>query len=199
MATEFWTSGKKGSLSPWSQAKVWALATLGEEYKLGLSHADISRKVWTVGRPRKHPSKQAIRKLHVQFRNDGGWFPEKLSEAVEKRGPKRKFTPQKQLAVKRAMETAKQAGIDPSVPLALQRCPTATVNAETNMPFDKKLILNVMKTQCNDFDAHEIWGRLIPVSKTALSRHEIVALGLGQEAERDNPDTAMVLQALRLV
>ena len=169
MATEFWTSGKKGSLSPWSQAKVWALATLGEEYKLGLSHADISRKVWTVGRPRKHPSKQAIRKLHVQFRNDGEWFPGKRSEAGEKRGPKRKFTPQKQLAVKRAMESAKKGGIEPSVPLALQRCPTATVNAETNMPFDKKLILSGMKTQCKDCDAHETWGRLVPVSKTALS------------------------------
>ncbi len=36
-AKEFWTSGKKGSLSAWSQAKVWALTTVSEEYDLGLT------------------------------------------------------------------------------------------------------------------------------------------------------------------
>ena len=37
------------------------------------------------------------------------------------------------------------------------------------MPFDKKLILNVMKTQCQDEGASEPWCHLTPVCKTALS------------------------------
>ena len=168
-AKEFWTSGKKGSLSPWSQAKVWALTKVSEEYDLGLTLNDIGQKVWKIGRPRKHPSYEAIRQLQAAFADDDDWYPGKSLEVAAARGPKVKFTAQKRGAVKRSLEAAKREGVEPSVPLARRRCPTATVNPDTGKPFDKKLILDVMRTECKDEGAREPWGHLVPVSKTALS------------------------------
>jgi len=46
---EWWVSGRKGNLSPWSQAKVFALWRVSEKKKLDLTDGDIAAEVEKIG------------------------------------------------------------------------------------------------------------------------------------------------------
>ena len=48
-AKEFWTGGRKGTLSALSQAKVWALTKMNEKHNLGLTLDDIAKEVFVIG------------------------------------------------------------------------------------------------------------------------------------------------------
>ena len=50
-AKEFWTGGRKGTLSALSQAKVWALTKMNEKHNLGLTLDDIAKEVFVIGLP----------------------------------------------------------------------------------------------------------------------------------------------------
>ena len=70
---QWWVSGKQGSLTPWSQAKVWALWKLSDDMGLELEDGDIAGYVEKVGGGA--PTKQAIAKYRVQFECDPDWYP----------------------------------------------------------------------------------------------------------------------------
>ena len=78
-----WTSGKKGSLSPWSQALVVAMLKLSTSKGLNVSYADIAKQVTKVGGG--HPSKQAIASLHGNTKQDKHWHPGKEKQGAKKR------------------------------------------------------------------------------------------------------------------
>lgn len=165
------SSGQAGrkALSPWAQAKVWALTTVSDEHDLNLTQDEIASKVWEVGSPRRHPSRVAIQQLQTAFAEDDDWYPGKAMESSAKRGPKRKFTPRKRRAIAQAAEALKEDGVEPTVNNVRERCPSASVNPDTDEYFDKKSIFDVSKTDCYDNGARAPWGHLAPRSKTALS------------------------------
>ena len=79
--SRLWVTGRVGTLTPWSQAKVWALAKAWE-----LTHMDTTygRNTWIKGlvevvtedkRRKEHPTEQAIGKLLAKIENNPQWFP----------------------------------------------------------------------------------------------------------------------------
>ena len=48
-AKEFWTGGRKGTLSALSQAKVWALTKMNEKHDPGPTLDDIAKQVFVIG------------------------------------------------------------------------------------------------------------------------------------------------------
>ena len=72
MAPAWWASGKHGSLSPWSQAKVWALHTVSKELELDLEHADIAKRVKKVGGG--HPGAPLICRMRKLLEADPDWY-----------------------------------------------------------------------------------------------------------------------------
>ena len=154
-AKEFWTGGRKGTLSALSQAQVWALTKVNEKHNLGLTLDDIA-------------------KSEAVFANDKEWHPGKSMEEREGQGRKRKFTDHMRLCVKKSAEGLKLGkGIEPTVNLVRQRCTKATVNPDTGEYFDKKIILDVFKNDCYDKGARLPWGQLSPVSQSALSPTQV--------------------------
>jgi hypothetical protein len=172
-AKEFWTSGRKGTLSAMSQAQVWALTKMNEKHNLGLTLKDIAKEVWTIGQPRCHPSNTTIENWQAVFAQDPDWHPCKAMEEREGQGRKRKFTDQMRLCVKKSAESLKEQGTEPTVDLVRLRCPKATVNPHTGEYFDKKLVLDVFKNDCFDKGARLPWGHMSPISQTALSPTQI--------------------------
>ena len=161
-----WTSGKKGSLSPWSQALVVAMFKISSSKELDMSYADIAGCVTKVGGG--HPSKQAIAALHDSTMKDKQWYPGKVKPGAKKRGPKTKFgKAQKQMIANSAM-ALKKAGAEPTVATVIARCPRAATNPATRIPFTAPTISKVFKTMCYDVKPEEPWACQSPYQKTAL-------------------------------
>ena len=167
MKPEWWTSGKNGSLSPWSQAKVCALWTVSEELGLDMQDGDVAALVQKVGGG--IPTKQSIAKYRVLFESDPDWYPGKTTEGARKRGPKPRFTITKQRAVAKCAMALKEGGVEPTVAEVVARCPAAALNPGTGESFCTKLIVEVFKTRCYDSDPSHPWQHQYPLQKTALS------------------------------
>ena len=73
--------GRDGSLSPWSQAKAWGLKHARElTHEGGQTHGRntwIAERLCLEGKPRRHPSAQAISQLMAKMEDDD-WFPGKI-------------------------------------------------------------------------------------------------------------------------
>ena len=79
-AKEFWTGGRKGTLSAQAQAQVWALTKMNEKHNLGLTLGDIAKEVFVIGWPRRPPGPTAIEHWQTTFANDPDWYPGKALE-----------------------------------------------------------------------------------------------------------------------
>ena len=110
---EWWASGKHESLSPWTQAKVFVLATASRQKSLGLSDTGIANEVFQVGGG--HPGHTAIANLRGCFNADPDWYPGKKAGSSKRPGPPPLFTPQKKQALTRAAMALKRAGEEPKV------------------------------------------------------------------------------------
>jgi hypothetical protein len=167
----FWTDGKKGSLAPWQQAKVWAInwvmETYGEKSKFKVLHKDIALAVTKVGGG--HPERPAVSQLLEAMKNDPDWYPGKAAQNTEKRGAKRTFTAQRQQAVANSAMALKRSGEEPSAADVKQRCPAATLNPNTGEPYTDKYIYEVFESKCHDDGAEVLWSQMNPLNKTALS------------------------------
>ena len=152
----WWRSGKTGSLSPWSQAKVWALHVVSEDKNLNLTHDDIAGLVTKVGGGR--PGQQAISKYRAMFDRDPEWCPGKENENAKKRGPKPMLTQHKKLCIAASAMALKDEGKEPNVPDIVARTPVASLNPRTGAPFTDKYILQVFRTLCYDKDPANPWG-----------------------------------------
>ena len=76
-----WKTGRDGSLSPWSQTKAWGLKHAWERtHEEGQTHGRntwIAERLYLEGKPRRHPSGQAIGQLLAKM-DDDEWFPGKI-------------------------------------------------------------------------------------------------------------------------
>ena len=79
-----WTTGRGGTLTPWSQSKVWALA---KAWAATHPESDYGRNTWIKGlveavtkdkRRKARPTEEAIGKLIAKIEADPSWFPGKV-------------------------------------------------------------------------------------------------------------------------
>lgn len=167
---DWWVSGRKGTLSPWSQALVWGLYKASELKGLNLTNGDIAQHVYKVGTlPKAHPTPEAIGQLCAKMDADPDWYPGKTSEEGATPGRKKVITPAQEAAIAKSGMAQKGAGLEPSVSQTIARCEKATLNPETGQPFSAKVILQVFKTRCYDKDPAHPWEHRAPKQKTALS------------------------------
>ena len=54
----------------------------------------------------------------------------------------------------------KRSGVEPSVALVRERCPSATMNPETGESFTDKYILEVFKERCHDDGSTRRWRQV---------------------------------------
>ena len=108
MAASWWTSGKQGSLSPWSQAMVAAILRLREHKKIDLDYNEIAQEVTKIGGG--HPSKQAICLMAALLEKDPAWHPGKDASHAKKRGPKPVFAKRDQSQVAKSAMSLKKRG-----------------------------------------------------------------------------------------
>ena len=170
---DWWISGKQGSLAPWAQAQVWGLHVMAKKLDVKVSNGDIAAMVTKVGGG--HPCQQAIAQWRSIFDEDPDWYPGQQNEEAQKRGPKRKFTVQKQMAIAKSAMALKAAGEEPTVDAVRARCPTASINPDTGNVFDDKLILEVFRTRCYDNDPEHPWKHQNALQKTSLPANQIKA------------------------
>ena len=163
---QWWTSSRKGTLSPWSLAKVWALHAVSKSRNLDLEHTEIAAAVSKVGGG--HPSSAAIQQLRKQFDEDPGWYPGKGVCERKRPGPKPRFTPQKQRCVAECAMAMANRGEEVTVEAVQSRAPRACTNPDTGEPFDKKSVLKVFRTLCHDGDPSDTWNLYSAYRKIAL-------------------------------
>jgi len=163
---EWWVGGKHGSLSPWTQAKVFALVAASRQRSLGLSDTEIANQVLKVGGG--HPGHTAIANLRGHFDADPDWYPGKQAESRKRPGPAPLLTPQKKQALAKAAMALKRSGEEPTVGAVIQRAPRASLNPKTGEAFSDKYILQVFRTMCYDDEASDPWDHQLPYQKTAL-------------------------------
>ena len=164
---EWWASGREGYLSPWAQARVFALIAVSKELRLNLKDHQIASKVQKVGGG--HPSNVSISGWRATFADDPEWYPGKTKENQKRPGPKPLFTAQKKRCVAEAAMALKREGVEPSYTEVVHRAPRAVLNPETGQPFTQKYVADVFKTLCFDEDPDDTWGHMAPYQKTALS------------------------------
>jgi hypothetical protein len=164
---EFWTSGRKGTLSRKSQAQIWALTHVSELRSLHLTQEEIAGAVKKIGGG--SPSQRAISDLQATIREDSDWYPGKNKDLQDQGGRPKLFTPQKQQACANAAMAIKRAGKEPSAAAVAARCPIAAVNPETSQPFSNHLLTKVFRSKCYDNVPENPWGHMTPYYKTALS------------------------------
>ena len=154
-------------MAPVEQAKVWGLVYARDKLNQPITQDVIVKAVVKIGGG--HPGQGAISKLIAKFTTDDKWFPGKPDENAAKPGAKPLFTGQKKQAVASAAMAIKREGLEPTVEAVKERCPKATLNPETKVPFNDGLILEVFRTRCFDEGAQDPWGHITPYNKTALS------------------------------
>lgn len=164
---EWWVSGRTNNLSPWSQAKVFALIVVGRMMGKPLSDPQLASHVTKVGGG--SPGKDAIRKLREKIDGDPEWHPGKEADDAGQPGRKRVITSQQIATIAGSAKRMKLKGIEPTVANVLAHCPQATTNQETGETFSKDVILNVFKTKCYDNDPAFPWNHQPPKHKTALT------------------------------
>ena len=164
---EWWTSGRTGTLSPWSVAKVFALVKMSARFDMELTDGNVADEVEKVGGGR--PSDNSIRLWRERFEADPQWHPGKQAEGAETAGRKKIITKQQEATIAKCAMALKRKGVEPTAKEMKTRCPAATLNVETDEAFSDKVILEIFKTRCYDDDPDEPWRHVSPKCKTALS------------------------------
>ena len=97
IAPGWWVSGRKGALSPWSQAQDFALCKVSS--KLGVPYTDpeLALEVCKVGGG--HPTKEAFRLLRNKFEEDAEWYPGKVSMDSQQPGRPKVITSAQENAI----------------------------------------------------------------------------------------------------
>ena len=115
----------------------------------------IADRLTVAGGENCHPTREAVRQLLQRVDGDKLWHPGKVYRA--RNGPRPCLTKAKRRAIAAAMMAAKKKGEEPSPALALQKCPGATKNPATNLPFSPKHIRRVLKEDCYDITPEQPW------------------------------------------
>ena len=126
-----WLGGRKGYLSPLSEAKAWALREAWRDAgkpDYGMC-VYIAGKLWKIpeeGKKKEHPSAAAIHKMFGKMDADPDWFPGKSCQ--QSFGPPSVITPTNQSVVARSAMAMSSKGKEPTYPALVANNPQALLN-----------------------------------------------------------------------
>ena len=172
-----WTTARVGTLTPWSQCKVLALA---EAWKLVSPQTTHGRNTWIKNlvevvtedkRVKQHPTEQAIGKLLAKAQQDPHWFPGKLYGS--KGGAPAQIPNSNKAAMARSAMATKGKGIEPTYPNMLARNPNAAINPVTGNQISQDSMSRIFAERCHDEDAEDTWQHLPRSSGQPLTITEI--------------------------
>ena len=143
-----WTTGRVGTLTPWSQSKVWALA---KAWAATYPESDYGRNTWIKGlveavtkdkRRKARPTEEAIGKLIAKIEADPSWFPGKVHGSLG--GAPQQIPRLNKATVARSAMAWKKSGGEPTYPSTIARNEKAALNPVTGAPMSPApLQLNV--------------------------------------------------------
>jgi hypothetical protein len=167
-----WTHASVGRLSPKEQAKLWglreALKKLNEDEKQYEWMASCVHTVVMPGMPVQNPCRQSVRDFFERVDQDvDGWYPGRAFGA--KPGRHADMTPGKRKLIATSMMAAKKRGDTASYELAKARCPVATLNETTGSPFSRRVINDVLTTDCFDETPDKPWEFRFASHRRALT------------------------------
>ena len=167
-----WHAARDGNLTPWTQAKAWALrevwrdnAKTDSEY--GLCTYVASKIVKKGG---GHPTDAAVRKLFEKMDGDADWYPGKTYGSAG--GRPCAISGTNKAVIARSIMALKESGAEPTYGLAIAQCPNAAVNPDTGAPVTKKRIYDIMRSHCYDEDPDLPWTNRPRLSKTMLTAED---------------------------
>jgi len=168
-----WTSARRGCLTPWSEAKVWALREAYLEHGPGKKHGlneRVAKKVRKVGGG--HPTARAIGLFYAKVDDDLEWFPGKRCGSMG--GRPKALTAAQRNAIARSAMALKARGQEPTAASVIAQCPLASLNAATHAPVDKRAVYDVMRSLCHDGDPAKPWVNGALFSKSALTAEDML-------------------------
>ena len=133
-------------MGPWEQAKAFGLKAAWEEMHGEKTYGMatwIAERVYVQGRPKKHPSTEAIRQLVEKMIADGDWFPGKVYGSLG--GRPEQIPDSNKAAMARSAMAMKERGIEPTYALVIAHCPNASVNPVTGEPVSKQDVVVVVE------------------------------------------------------
>ena len=164
-----WTHAPHGRLPPKEQAKLWALREV-----LRKQGEDCNQFQWMSTQVHVKgggsPCREAVRRFFERVDEDpAGWYP---GRSEGKSGRPQALTPLKRKTVAKSMMAAKKRGLNPSYELALDLCPKATTNEQTQQAFCRKSINEVLTTECYDETPERPWEFRFGAKRRAVSAED---------------------------
>lgn len=164
-------------MTPWSQAKVWALAKAWEIMHPGTAYG---RNTWIKGlvevvtrdkREKEHPTEQAIGKLIAKFEEDSDWFPGKMYGSLG--GAPQQIPNLNKAIVARSAMAYKSAGNEPTYANTIARNQKAALNPMIGKVFSPDTMSRIFQERCYDEDPSDTWKHLPRLSGKPLTPQEI--------------------------
>ena len=170
--SSLWTQAPDGHLTPWSQAKAWALNEVWSELhkdKLYGRNEWIAQRLYVKGPGKKHPTNAAISQFLKKVADDPDWFPGKIGGSGSLGGRPPVLSQTNQRAIARSSMALKERGVEPTYPLIIAQCPNAARNPHTGEPVCKHVVYDILERLCYDVHPDCPWTHLPRASKTALT------------------------------
>ena len=190
--SQLWKRARKdGCMSPWQQAKVYALHEAWKEMHGDKTYGKyewIADRVYVQGPDNVHPSTEAITQLIKKMTDDEGWFPGKLHGGMG--GRPSVVTETNKAIIANSTMVMKQRGIEPTYALIIAQCPNATINPNTGEPVSRQVVYDILESRCYDIDPELPWTHRKRLAKTVLLSRDMERrvefgehmLGLGHTA-----------------
>ena len=164
-----WTQAPQGRLPPKEQAKLWALREV-----LRKQGEDTNQFQWMSTQVQVKgggsPGRDAVRRFFERVDEDPAvWYP---GRCEGKSGRPVALTPQKRQNLAKSMMAAKKRGLNPSYELALDLCPKATANEQTQEAFCRKTTNHVLTTECYDETPERPWEFRFGAKRRAVSAED---------------------------
>ena len=174
--SQLWKKARKdGCLSPWEQAKAFALneawGTMHGEATYG-KYTWIAERVHVQGPDNKHPTSEGIAKLVKRVTEDADdWFPGKVYGSLGGR-PSVVSETNKAIVANSTM-ALKESGVAPTYALIIAQCPNATINPNTGEPVSKQVVYDILESRCYDIDPDVPWSHRKRLANAALLPQDI--------------------------
>ena len=164
-----WHDAPEGRLSPLEQMRAVCLRDAQMQLSGKVNHAQIASSLCVKSNDKRrkvHPNRDSVRVLLEKVDADKDWYPGKTYQT--RFGPAPLLTAQKRKNIAKSMMATKEEGEEPSYDLAIQRCPKATLNPVTQLPFTEKYIRKVFTEDCYDVSPKNPWRFQRCLQKTWL-------------------------------
>ncbi len=156
-----WHHARKGTVSPWTEAKAWALREVWRE-----SHqTDYGLLTYVAGKLKKKgggkPTKEAVRRLFEKMDDDAEWYPGKYYG--EPPGRPSAISETNKGVIARSLMALKESHVELTYALAVAQCPMQTKMQESHR----------MPRKTGPTDPPEITYQRVGVGKSEGNRGEI--------------------------